>query len=97
MITPLTEEQKQALWDKEEAYQEMENTMRSCWCAECGGPLTIATNPKEGSDALYCAANHHHQGFTKKKSLWELHKAGVEIPYASDYFRGIEAKRRRKK
>lgn len=60
-------------------YEEMKNLVKVCVCAQCGGELTIRTNPDTGNLQIWCPHNPGHRGYTERETYTQAMRRGEEI------------------
>jgi len=62
-------------------YEEMKNIVATQVCAQCGGELTIRTNPVDDTNNLeiWCPHNPDHHGYVERETYTQAMRRGEEI------------------
>lgn len=63
----------QGQWD------EMKNIVATQVCAQCGGELTIRTNPETRSLEIWCPHHPEHHGYVERQTWTQAYRRGEEI------------------
>jgi len=63
-------------------YEEMKHIVKTNLCAECGGELTIRTNPETGSLEVWCPHNPEHHGYVERETWTQAYRRGEGAPLA---------------
>ena len=49
-------------------YEDMKKLVKDNICAQCGGELTIRTNPETGNLEVWCPHNPDHHGYAERET-----------------------------
>lgn len=60
-------------------YEEMKHIVATQVCAQCGGELTIRTNPETGALETWCPHNPDHHGYTERETYTQAMRRGEEV------------------
>jgi len=61
-------------------YEEMKHIVKVNLCAECGGELTIRTNPELGTLEVGCPRSRDHHGYVEKETWTQSYRRGQGAP-----------------
>jgi len=64
---------------KQEQWEEMKNIVATQVCAQCGGELTIRSNPETGNLEVWCPLNPDHHGYVERLTYTQALRRGAEI------------------
>ena len=60
-------------------YEDMKKLVKDNICAQCGGELTIRTNPETGNLEVWCPHNPDHHGYAERGTYTQAMRRGEEI------------------
>jgi len=63
----------------DEQYEEMKKIVATQVCAQCGGELTIRTNPETGNLEVWCPHNPDHHGYVERLTYTQAMRRGEEV------------------
>jgi len=63
----------------QEQYEEMKKIVATQVCAQCGGELTIRTNPEAGALEVWCPHNPDHHGYVERLTYTQAFRRGEEV------------------
>ncbi len=60
-------------------YEELKNIVATQVCAQCGGELTIRTNPETGNLEIWCPHHPDHHGYVERETYTQAMRRGEDI------------------
>jgi len=61
-------------------YEDMKKLVATQVCAQCGGEMTIRTNPEKGGELeIWCPHNPDHHGFIERETYTQAFRRGAEV------------------
>jgi len=61
-------------------YEDMKKLVKDNICAQCGGELTIRTNPETGNLEVWCPHNPDHHGYIERETYTQAMRRGEGVP-----------------